>query len=243
MSEYEKKDVSTSVITLTASKYKDGTDLIVEEVVIDAANGDLRYYTDGSVPNPTTGNVLSDGSTLILTTITTMDDFQCVLDSTSTVAEMQTFYLDTTDAYETLTEADNYFTKKLNATDWTDSTGMERVRSILESTSVIDRLNFLGKMTDEDQSLQFPRYDDATTPDGIKNACSENCIALLSGIEPDIEFENLGMVSQGYANIRSTYNRSIPPENLVAGIVSITAWRMLKPYLRDQLTIDLNRVS
>jgi hypothetical protein len=80
------------------------------------------------------------------------------------------------------------------------------------------------------------------TPQDIKDAICENAYALLDGVNPEMEFENLSMVQQGYANVRSTYNRGISMEHIESGIVSITAWRLIKPYLDVSKVIQLSRV-
>jgi hypothetical protein len=146
-------------------------------------------------------------------------------------------------AYATRTEAQAYFDERLNTDAWDDATEANQTKALAMSTKLIDRLNFVGEKTDEDQDNQFPRDNDTEVPNDIKNACSEIALALLDGVDPELEFENLAMVSQGYANVRSTYDRSFAQEHIVAGIPSVIAWRYLKPYLRDARAIDLSRVS
>jgi len=150
---------------------------------------------------------------------------------------------DTGDAYCTIAEADAYFSGRLNTDAWDDATSGDQVKALVQATRMIDRLNFKGEMTDEDQQFQFPRDDDTLVPEDIKYACSEIALALLDGVDPELEFDNLRMVSQGYANVRSTYDKDSPPQHFVAGIPSVTAWRYLKPYLRDVNAVDLSRVS
>ncbi len=67
---------------------------------------------------------------------------------------------------------------------------------------------------------------------------------LNDGIEYyEMELENLAMVNQQYGNIRSTYNRDINMEHIEAGIISFTAWRLIKPYLDVSKQFKLSRVS
>ncbi len=84
------------------------------------------------------------------------------------------------------------------------------------------------------------RPDDV--PQDVQDACCEIAFALLDGIDPDLEYENLRMVSQGIGNIRSTYNPEAIPEHILAGVPSAAAWRYLKPYLRDVRDIRVSRV-
>lgn len=145
--------------------------------------------------------------------------------------------------YVTNTEANTYFESRLHSEAWDTATSTNRTKATKEATLIIDRLNFLGEKFSEDQERQFPRYDDSTVPDDIKNATCEIALALLDGVDPDMEYENLFMQSQQYANVRSTYDRTRSPENIVAGVPSVRAWRYLRPYLRDQQSVHLNRIS
>jgi hypothetical protein len=146
-------------------------------------------------------------------------------------------------AYATEAEAVLYFSGRLNADAWDDADSYERDKALINATRIIDRLNFKGAKTVATQVLQFPRDNDTVVPDDIKSACSEIALALLDGVDPELEFENLNMVSQGYANVRSTYDRNLPSEHIAAGIPSVSAWRYLKPYLRDVNAVDVSRVS
>ena len=146
-------------------------------------------------------------------------------------------------SYASQAEGDTYFGGKLYTEAWDNATSTEKDKSLIQATRIIDRLNFKGSKTDDDQELQFPRDDDSAIPDNIKSACCEIAYALLDGVDPELEFENLSMVSQGYANVRSTYDRQAPAEHLVAGVPSVTAWRYLLPYLRDTRAVDLSRAN
>jgi hypothetical protein len=150
----------------------------------------------------------------------------------------------TTDtAYCTTDEAQAYFDGRLNADAWDDASSANKQKALIHATRLIERLNFKGEKTVDTQSLQFPRDNDTSIPTDIKYACSEIALALLDGIDPELEFDNLKMVSQGYANTRSTYDPDLPVEHIAAGIPSVTAWRFLKPYLRDMRTVNLSRVT
>jgi hypothetical protein len=146
------------------------------------------------------------------------------------------------DAYATSVEGDAYFGEQLNITTWTGASTINKGKALQMGTNIIDRLNFRGEKTVSTQDNQFPRKDDTAVPQDIKDACCEIAIALLDGKDPEMEYDNLRMLSQTYANIKSTYI-PIPPEHIVAGVPSIKAWRYLKPYLRDAGCIDLYRVS
>jgi len=94
------------------------------------------------------------------------------------------------------------------------------------------------------QPLEFPRGKDTDVPDTIVCACFEIAHSLLDGKNPEIELENLGVVSQGYASVRTTYSRShVPIEHLINYVPNALAWRWLKPFLRDEDAIILTRIN
>lgn len=94
------------------------------------------------------------------------------------------------------------------------------------------------------QNLEFPRGQDTNVPDAIICACFEIAHSLLDGKDPEIELENLGIVSQGYASVRTTYSRShVPVEHIVNYVPNALAWRWLRPFLRDEDAIILRRVN
>ena len=155
--------------------------------------------------------------------------------------------------YITYIEATALADDRLDTDAWDDAVtadgsiageaGSQTYKSVAMATKIIDRLNFLGSKLDADQANQFPRDDDTDVPDDIKEACFEIALALLDGVDPQIEAENLGMISQGYANVRSTYDRGVGAEYIAAGIPSSTAWRYLLPYLRSPHFVDVLRTS
>lgn len=92
------------------------------------------------------------------------------------------------------------------------------------------------------QELQFPRGSDTVIPNDIKIASYEISFALLDGVDPDLELEDQGVVSQGYSSVRVTYDRTKVSEYILSGVPSPVAWRYLKPYLRDGHGVRINRV-
>jgi len=171
--------------------------------------------------------------------------------------------------YGTIEEANEYFENRLHEEAWSDASSAEQRKALIKSTQIIDGLNFKGDkaavhavmynddgeliddVTNEEirdaewsQDLEFPRGTDEEVPDQIKIASWEIAHALLDGVDPDLELENLGVVSQGIASVRTTYNRNHTQiEHLMNGIPSAAAWRYLRPFLRDGDTIKLSRVD
>ena len=78
------------------------------------------------------------------------------------------------------------------------------------------------------QELEFPRGADTEVPEAIRRACYEIAHTLLDGKDPELELENLGIESQGYASVRTTFSRThVPVEHIVNGVPSALAWRRI----------------
>ena len=141
-------------------------------------------------------------------------------------------------------EAQAYFDGRLNTSAWDDTTDDgEKDKALIMSTRIIDRLNYLGCKAVEAQELQFPRGADTVVPQDVMDATAEIALALLDGVDPDLEYENLFMTSQGYGGIRSSFDRRVKSPHLLARVPSFAAWTLLHPYLRDGLSIELHRTS
>lgn len=94
------------------------------------------------------------------------------------------------------------------------------------------------------QALEFPRGSDTVVPQAIEIACYEIAHSLLDGKDPELELENLGIISQGYSSVRTTYQRSqVPIEHLINGVPNAMAWRLIRPFLRDGDAIKVSRIS
>ena len=94
------------------------------------------------------------------------------------------------------------------------------------------------------QPLEFPRGADTTVPEAIRRAEYELAYSLLDGVDPQMELENLSVTAQGYAEVRTHYERNmVPIEHLINLVPNPLAWSLLKPFLRDDQAVRLSRVS
>jgi len=156
--------------------------------------------------------------------------------------------------YLTPEEAEEYAYARLNTEAWDDAVdddgsefgneGTLTYKALTMATKIIDRLDYRGDKTDEDQDNEFPRDEtDDEVPEAVREACFEIALALLDGIDPQLETDNLRRVSQGYANVRSAYNTEMPAPYISAGVPSPTAWRYLFPYLKDTNFVTMMRMN
>lgn len=168
------------------------------------------------------------------------------------------------DFYGDIVDAQDYFDNRLHEIAWSDATSIDRVKALIAATNIIDQLNFKGekatvhtllvddpdateeekRTADQAQALEFPRGTDTIIPESIRTATYEMAHSLLDGKDPEIELESLGITSQGYGSLRTTYNRQQTPlEHLVNFVPSPMAWRWIRPFLRDEDAILLSRIS
>lgn len=124
-------------------------------------------------------------------------------------------------------DAEVYFYNRLWSSAWEEASEHDKEKALIMASKAINQLSLMPL---------------ETVPQDLKDASCEIAIALLDGIDPEREFENLGMISQGYANIRSTYDRTIRQEHIESGIVSIRAWQLIKPYLDVSKGLKMSRV-
>ena len=147
------------------------------------------------------------------------------------------------DYYGTHAAAETYFSERLDTKIWDGTLYSDRIAALIMSTRAIDKLNFGSDKNNENQNLQFPRGDDTVVPVEIEYAAYEVALALLDGYNPDEEVETLGVLSEAYSGVRTTYDASHVNEHIRAGIPSIEAWEYLRPFLRDPTQVRLSRVS
>jgi len=145
-------------------------------------------------------------------------------------------------SYGTLLEAQAYFDDaRLNAEAWDESIEEIRLKALKSATIKIDRLSFKGTQTYIGQVREWPRNGAVLVIDDIKIACFEIALALLDGVDPDLEEEALGSMTDAYATIRITSDPNIRKDHIRAGIPSTEAWKHLLPHLNDPLDLHIRR--
>jgi len=166
--------------------------------------------------------------------------------------------------YGTQNEADSYFANRLHEISWTDATSADRAKALIAARGIIDGLSFKGykatvytllqanpsatqeqiQTAEAAQPLEFPRGADTVVPEAIRIAEYEIAYALLDGKDPELELENLAVNAMSYGAVKTSYERSqLPIEHIINMCPSSTAWRLLRPFLRDSDALKLSRLS
>lgn len=145
--------------------------------------------------------------------------------------------------YGSIEKADNYFASVLHGQKWEYLDRSLKAKALVSATKLIEQLNFAGTPTVPSQPLSFPRGTDTLVPVAIEEATYELALALLKGIDPDTERDNLSMTVQGYGTVKAEYNRASPPPYIVSGIPSPTAWHKLLPFLEERRAVRITRTD
>jgi hypothetical protein len=145
--------------------------------------------------------------------------------------------------YGSVQEADRYFGVLLHGELWERSTNIRKYKALVTATKQFDTLRYSGVKTSADQALEFPRFGQTTVPLAIRQACYEEALSLLKGVDPTTEYDNLFVRSRGFGSLRTDYEPQNPAEHKKAGITSLRAWQMLLPYLKPALDLKLRRES
>jgi len=162
-------------------------------------------------------------------------------------------------SYLSVAAAATILESELNTSPWDSSDVPLREKALLMATRVVESLAFAGSKVDSTQVLQFPRQlklpvnswqgvtgsvpGPTTIPSQIERAVALMAVAFLDGIDPDIEFDNLQMIHSKYNGIEMNFGRAEYTQYKVLGIPCYSAWKLLKPFLRDGRGLSLSRVS
>ena len=155
--------------------------------------------------------------------------------------------------YGTVDGGDVYMHSRLHAWDWNNAPLLDKVRALQNATYLIDKFNFIGSKVESDQALQFPRQcvaSDGTIttissgeiPQDIEQAAYLIADALLSGRDPEEDFEALRNKVETFGPVRTEFATDKgPPQHLSNLIPSPEAWAKIQPYLKISTSFTLNR--
>lgn len=142
---------------------------------------------------------------------------------------------------------DAYWAERLNATVWTTATTDNRDKALKQATKLIDGLNFTGYRSVDTQAGEFPRNGDTDIPYEVQEACCEIAMECLSGntlasavtAKAGIASESIGDASVAYDGV----GRAGSMISATLGTLSPVAARLLAPWLRDEDSFLVERVS
>ncbi len=157
----------------------------------------------------------------------------------------------TTNAYASISRAQEYFDTILNTDAWDDASTLDKNKALTMATRAIDQLAYQGIRTAAAVAAgnEFPRYyadfywstPTPTIPEAVINACCEEALSLLSGADPNDNLMGSQISSESYASVKVTYD-GLPQPHEISGITSPAAWRLLLPYIKDKRNLTVYRV-
>lgn len=145
--------------------------------------------------------------------------------------------------YVTISDASIYINAHhLNRYIWNEAEAEDQQISITMATHAIDRLAYKGQKVSLSQENEFPRGEQTTVPMDISNACCELAFAFVDGKEPEFEFDNLVVSSKNFDKAKIDFRPHADRRHVAAGIYSIEAWKLLRPYMRNYDSFGLWKV-
>lgn len=144
--------------------------------------------------------------------------------------------------YGSIADGNLFFSRRLDGSSWEQATNAKRRVALIQSTKLVDTLNFLGSQTDATQKLQFPRGGDTEVPQRVVEATYLIATKLLSGrYDPDLELSESRLTRSRFGSGIEIEQDAIAHPHTMSGIPSIEAWRLLAPYLVNFTAIQLFR--
>lgn len=140
-----------------------------------------------------------------------------------------------------LTDAGRYFKSRLHGGIWATYTSTKQTQALITSTSVINSFRFKGCKSYSNQELEFPRG--RLTPPDIRYATAELALSLAQGNTLESKTDNLRVTSRRFSGVGTTLAAIAAPDYLEAGVISIAAWGLLQPYLRQSSGIRIYKAS
>jgi hypothetical protein len=130
-------------------------------------------------------------------------------------------------SYVNLTEANEYFSNRLHADAWAETSDADKDKALAVAAKAIDRQPLKGRKTDKEQPFAFPRFPDTEIPTVVKEACCEEALALLErGNSQRRKLQQEGVQSFSLGNMSETFATGAGK-----GLLSHEAKELLRPWL------------
>jgi hypothetical protein len=146
-------------------------------------------------------------------------------------------------SYLTVEEAQVIVNARMNTESWDTASYADKTKALNKASEMVDNLSYIGERYLSTQEHAFPRGSVDVVPVPILKSIVVLAIALLDGMNPDNEANNVTISSQRIGIAGTTYDRSFVPEYLSTGIPCAEAFNFLKPYLRDSASLNMIRVN
>lgn len=143
-----------------------------------------------------------------------------------------------------LDDANSYFNTRLHVESWTNSNDTDKTNALNDALRIIDSFGYIEEKVEQDQIHEFPRTN-IGTPNEILYAQYEIALAFLSGYDLEKSGYGRNVTSRGISSVRTTYDSTLIPEHVRAGVPSLMAWNYLSPYLDRESSgsLKLHRVD
>ena len=135
--------------------------------------------------------------------------------------------------YLTVLEADAILDQLMEVHQWAGFSTEEKTRALNSATVAFNNLAYSGDKTSDTQVNEFPRNGDTTPPEDFLMAVAIEGYTLLDGKQSEAEWSTQFMISQDFSGVSSRYDRGTKEPNIMCGIMSINAYRLVKKYLAD----------
>lgn len=156
-------------------------------------------------------------------------------------------------SYVDVPTAITYFNGRINTDAWDNASPVYQMKVLIQATTDIDKLAYIGHKIDYQGEHEFPRefedpiiddtpYDTDMIPLGIKYAVCEQALALLDGFDVTQEIDGLSLVGQSYSSVKADFDRDDIPMHLKCGLC-VQAWQFILPFIRDNRALILSRVG
>jgi hypothetical protein len=133
-------------------------------------------------------------------------------------------------SYVSRTEANLYFTDRLNTDTWDAASNDLKDNALVMATLRLDLEEYVGSRASETQNLSWPRYgvyvdgvyqDSAAIPRQVKEATYEMALALMKDVT---YFEDTGL--EGFKNVKLG-ELDVTPRSRSSGILPASVERLL----------------
>lgn len=144
--------------------------------------------------------------------------------------------------YGSLAEGSIYHNARVHSWDWNQASEADRLRAMYHASTLIDQFRYICDKAVSTQVLEFPRTGETTVPLAIRQACYLIADALLSGRDPDEDFEAMMTKVETFGAVRTEFERAKGPQAHTSNLIpSPGAWALILPYLQISTSFDVNK--